>query len=120
MIKLLPLICSRNERQHWLIDTLRELRDKNVHLESLRMNPSTHRTLIDYNSFIGMHVGPLECPSFAGLPIVITRSYSYLQVFFSDVFMEPRMPGGSMDDAVYLCEPLSKAGSPLTDPLTWP
>lgn len=120
MIKLLPLHCSRNERQHWLIGILRGMKDENVYLESLRMSESTYYTLINFNQMCELGVNPFYHPCFAGLPIVITCSYSYLQIDFADTFMIPKMPGGSMDDAVYVREPLPKADPPTTEAHTAP
>ncbi len=100
MIKLLPFLITYNERQHWLINVLRELRDEGVHLESLRMSSSTHRTLQNYDDLKEAGMDPLEDVHFAGLPIVITTSYSFLQIYFSPTFLVPRMLYGSMDDAV--------------------
>jgi len=118
MIKLLPLHgVTRNERQHWLINILREIKDENVHLESLRMSESTYRTLVDYNQMCEMGMNPFNCPTFADLPIVLTCTYSYLQIDFADMFMEPRIPGGSMDDAVYVRDPLPRADLPSARPI---
>lgn len=120
MIKLLPLFMTRNERQHWLISILREMRHENVHLESLRMNSCTHRGLIDYNQMHYIGFNPLQYPCFVGLPIVITCTYNDREIFFSDTFKVPRMPYGSMSDTVYTCEPLPKAHRPTTEAFPGP
>lgn len=103
----------------WLVNVLRIMREDDVHLESLRMSDDTYRRIVNVPFALRCNCNPYDNPSFAGLPIVLTCSYSYSQIDFADTFTVPSMPYGPMTDSMPYCTvlvPSLPAAEGLTDP----
>ena len=68
--------------QHWLIDILRELKDKDVLLDALVMMYRTYELLTNFVQHKELDSDPLDKPCFHGLQIIINLEYEVREIFF--------------------------------------